>query len=128
MTDTTRTAHAHHATLTMNLSGSAADLADVQRFVFEFIADGRLRGSAEIHTDYSTIGLDELLSFGTDSEAERPRTLLRRGGIRTVADLEGKTADDLLSITNFGQKSLDFLNACLRQQGFPEVSSKPYGR
>ena len=39
--------------------------------------------------------------------SERPRNCLKRAQINTVGELLMKTEDDLLNITNFGQKSLD---------------------
>jgi DNA-directed RNA polymerase subunit alpha len=38
---------------------------------------------------------------------ERPRNCLKRAQINTIGELIGRTPEDLLSITNFGQKSLD---------------------
>src|SRR6202011_2067316 len=39
--------------------------------------------------------------------SERPRNCLKRAQVNTVGELVTKTEDDLLAITNFGQKSLD---------------------
>ena len=39
--------------------------------------------------------------------SERPRNCLKRGQVNTVGELLTKSPDDLLAITNFGQKSLD---------------------
>ena len=39
--------------------------------------------------------------------SERPRNCLKRAQVNTVGELVKKTEDDLLAITNFGQKSLD---------------------
>ncbi len=39
--------------------------------------------------------------------SERPRNCLRRAQVATVGELVRKTEDDLLNITNFGQKSLE---------------------
>ncbi|MFN0092640.1 MAG: DNA-directed RNA polymerase subunit alpha [Acidimicrobiales bacterium] len=39
--------------------------------------------------------------------SERPRNCLKRAQINTIGELIEKTEDDLLAITNFGQKSLD---------------------
>ncbi len=38
---------------------------------------------------------------------ERPRNCLKRAQINTIGELISRTPEDLLSITNFGQKSLD---------------------
>jgi len=39
--------------------------------------------------------------------SERPRNCLKRAQVNTIGELIDKTEDDLLNITNFGQKSLD---------------------
>jgi DNA-directed RNA polymerase subunit alpha len=49
--------------------------------------------------------------------SERPRNCLKRAQINTVGELLTKTVDDLLAITNFGQKSLDEVVAKLDERG-----------
>jgi len=49
--------------------------------------------------------------------SERPRNCLRRAQIQTVGELVTQTPDDLLNITNFGQKSLDEVTAKLDELG-----------
>ena len=49
--------------------------------------------------------------------SERPRNCLRRAQIHTVGELVTKTEDDLLNITNFGQKSLEEVTAKLDELG-----------
>ena len=49
--------------------------------------------------------------------SERPRNCLKRAQINTVGELVLKTEDDLLAITNFGQKSLDEVLAKLDERG-----------
>jgi DNA-directed RNA polymerase subunit alpha len=49
--------------------------------------------------------------------SERPRNCLRRAQIKTVGELVQRTADDLLNITNFGQKSLEEVTAKLDELG-----------
>jgi DNA-directed RNA polymerase subunit alpha len=49
--------------------------------------------------------------------SERPRNCLRRAQIQTVGELVLKTEDDLLNITNFGQKSLEEVAAKLDELG-----------
>ena len=49
--------------------------------------------------------------------SERPRNCLRRAQIKTVGELVQRTGDDLLNITNFGQKSLDEVAAKLDELG-----------
>lgn len=49
--------------------------------------------------------------------SERPRNCLKRAQVNTVAELIEKTEDDLLAITNFGQKSLDEVISKLDERG-----------
>jgi DNA-directed RNA polymerase subunit alpha len=49
--------------------------------------------------------------------SERPRNCLKRAQINTVGELLLKTEDDLLNITNFGQKSLDEVKQKLDERG-----------
>ncbi len=48
---------------------------------------------------------------------ERPRNCLKRAQINSIGDLIERTPDDLLSITNFGQKSLDEVAEKLAKRG-----------
>jgi DNA-directed RNA polymerase subunit alpha len=49
--------------------------------------------------------------------SERPRNCLKRGHINTIGELLLKSTDDLLNITNFGQKSLDEIIQKLDERG-----------
>jgi DNA-directed RNA polymerase subunit alpha len=49
--------------------------------------------------------------------SERPRNCLKRAQVNTVGELVSKTEDDLLAITNFGQKSLDEVLQKLDERG-----------
>ncbi|MGH9209193.1 MAG: DNA-directed RNA polymerase subunit alpha [Acidimicrobiales bacterium] len=49
--------------------------------------------------------------------SERPRNCLKRAQVNSVGELLTKTVDDLLAITNFGQKSLDEVVAKLDERG-----------
>ena len=49
--------------------------------------------------------------------SERPRNCLKRAQVNTVGELLRKTEDDLLAITNFGQKSLDEVIVKLDERG-----------
>jgi DNA-directed RNA polymerase subunit alpha len=55
--------------------------------------------------------------------SERPRNCLRRAQIKTVRELIERTPDDLLNITNFGQKSLEEVIAKLDELGLSLTSS-----
>jgi len=48
---------------------------------------------------------------------ERPRNCLKRDQINTIGELVDRTLDDLLNITNFGQKSLDEVLQKLDERG-----------
>ena len=49
--------------------------------------------------------------------SERPRNCLKRAQVNTVGELVRKSEDDLLAITNFGQKSLDEVLQKLDERG-----------
>ena len=49
--------------------------------------------------------------------SERPRNCLKRAQINTIGELVERTMDDLLGITNFGQKSLDEVLQRLDERG-----------
>ena len=49
--------------------------------------------------------------------SERPRNCLKRAQINSIGELLTKTEDDLLNITNFGQKSLDEVKQKLDERG-----------
>ncbi|HZN14131.1 MAG TPA: DNA-directed RNA polymerase subunit alpha [Acidimicrobiales bacterium] len=49
--------------------------------------------------------------------SERPRNCLKRAQVNTVGELVEKTIDDLMAITNFGQKSLDEVVQKLDERG-----------
>ena len=49
--------------------------------------------------------------------SERPRNCLKRAQINTIGELVDRSLDDLLGITNFGQKSLDEVLVKLDERG-----------
>ena len=49
--------------------------------------------------------------------SERPRNCLKRAQINTVGELLLRSEEDLLNITNFGQKSLDEIKLKLDERG-----------
>ena len=49
--------------------------------------------------------------------SERPRNCLKRAQVDTIGQLLEKTEDDLLAVTNFGQKSLDEVIEKLDERG-----------
>ena len=75
-----------------------------------------------IITDSSSPDLD--LPIEALDLSERPSNCLRRERIQTVGELVQRTAEDLLKITNFGQKSLDEVTAKLDELGLSLASSR----
>ncbi|MBU6329867.1 MAG: DNA-directed RNA polymerase subunit alpha [Acidobacteria bacterium] len=49
--------------------------------------------------------------------SERPRNCLKRAQVNTIGELLQKSVDDLLTVTNFGQKSLDEVIEKLDERG-----------
>ncbi|MBM3805417.1 MAG: DNA-directed RNA polymerase subunit alpha [Actinobacteria bacterium] len=49
--------------------------------------------------------------------SERPRNCLKRGQINTIGELLTRTEEDLMNITNFGQKSLEEIKQKLDERG-----------
>jgi len=49
--------------------------------------------------------------------SERPRNCLKRAQVNTIGELLRKSEDDLLAVTNFGQKSLDEVIVKLDERG-----------
>jgi DNA-directed RNA polymerase subunit alpha len=96
-------------------------------------AGGTLRNLFELLADlddYDALELDEIVQAEVSGQehldlpiealdlSERPRNCLRRAQIQTVGELIEKTEEDLLNITNFGQKSLEEVVAKLDELGF----------
>jgi DNA-directed RNA polymerase subunit alpha len=66
----------------------------------------------------STVGSPDLdLPIEDLDLSERPRNCLKRAQVNSIGELLNKTEDDLLAITNFGQKSLDEVTAKLDERG-----------
>ncbi len=83
---------------------------------------------AEVSEDPPTLELGELSVTTASSPelempiedldlSERPRNCLKRAQVNTVGELLRKSEDDLLAITNFGQKSLDEVKDKLNERG-----------
>lgn len=96
-------------------------------------AGGTLKNLFEMFSDlddYDALELDEIIqpeAAGAEhldlpiealDLSERPRNCLRRAQVQTVGELIEKTEEDLLNITNFGQKSLEEVVAKLDELGF----------
>lgn len=69
-------------------------------------ADGAATGSPDLELPIEDLDL-----------SERPRNCLKRAQVNTIGELLLKTEDDLLAITNFGQKSLDEVLVKLDERG-----------
>ena len=83
---------------------------------------------ANLSDEPQGLELGEVISAGSSSPdldipiedldlSERPRNCLKRAQVNTVGELLMKTEDDLLNITNFGQKSLDEIKVKLDERG-----------
>ena len=87
------------------LMGLFADIGEGRGLDFvEYIPDSS--GSPDLDLPIEALDL-----------SERPRNCLRRAQIKTVGELVERTSDDLLNITNFGQKSLDEVIQKLDERG-----------
>jgi DNA-directed RNA polymerase subunit alpha len=96
------------------LMGLFADIGEGRGLDFvEYIPDSS--GSPDLDLPIEALDL-----------SERPRNCLRRAQIKTVGELVERTSDDLLNITNFGQKSLDEVIAKLDELGL-SLADAPSG-
>lgn len=64
-----------------------------------------------------TVSPDLALPIEDLELSERPRNCLKRAQVNTIGELLEKTPDELLAITNFGQKSLDEVSEKLDERG-----------
>jgi DNA-directed RNA polymerase subunit alpha len=83
---------------------------------------------ADLEDEPMGLELGEVGTIGTGSPdldlriedldlTERPRNCLKRAQINSIGELVDRTLDDLLNITNFGQKSLDEVLQKLDERG-----------
>ena len=98
------------------LSSAGATLQALVQLVAEIGEEpqGLELGEAEVTVSQSP---DIDLSIEELNLTERPRNCLKRAQIDTVGQLLEKSAEDLLAITNFGQKSLDEIYEKLDERG-----------
>ena len=76
------------------------------------------QGLVLTEADAATTGSPDLeLPIEDLDLSERPRNCLKRAQVNTVGELLLKSEDDLLAITNFGQKSLDEVLVKLDERG-----------
>lgn len=130
-------------------STQVGQMTNFDRLILDVETDGSLTPSEAISSAGKTLG--ELLSLFADigegiglelgevavaesaspdldlpiealDLSERPRNCLRRAQVKTVGEIVMKTEDDLLNITNFGQKSLEEVIAKLDELGLSLAS------
>ena len=89
-----------------NLVGLVADLEDAPRAWSWATPASRRSGSPDLDLRIEELDL-----------SERPRNCLKRAQINTIGELVERTMDDLLAITNFGQKSADEVVQRLDERG-----------
>jgi DNA-directed RNA polymerase subunit alpha len=88
------------------LASGAGTLMGIFELISELVADAsRLIVADEVAAEERSPDFD--LPIEELDLTERPRNCLKRAQINTIGDLVERSADDLLAITNFGQKSLD---------------------
>lgn len=98
------------------LASAGATLRTLVQLVEEM--SDELDGLSLAEAPASTSGSPDLdLPIEDLDLSERPRNCLKRAQVNTVGELLTKTEDDLLAITNFGQKSLDEVTAKLDERG-----------
>ena len=89
-----------------SLVGLVADMSDAPLGLELGEVGGSASGSPDLDLPIEDLDL-----------SERPRNCLKRAQVNTVGELLDKTEDDLLAITNFGQKSLDEVMMKLDERG-----------
>lgn len=97
------------------ISSAGKTLRDIM-ILFADLGEGVGLVLGDVQSDYA--GSPDLdLPIEALDLSERPRNCLRRAQIKTVGELVRRTPDDLLNITNFGQKSLEEVTAKLDELG-----------
>ena len=98
------------------IASAAVSLSDLAATVAALVEQPRgLEFTELIDTSTSSPELD--LPIEDLDLSERPRNCLKRAQVNTIGELLTKTEDDLLNITNFGQKSLDEVKEKLDERG-----------
>ncbi|GIU84316.1 MAG: DNA-directed RNA polymerase subunit alpha [Acidimicrobiales bacterium] len=98
------------------LASAGATLRGLMQLVEELSEEPRGLGLGE---PSSVVGISPELEQPIEvlELSERPRNCLKRAQINTLGELVQKTPEDLLAITNFGQKSLDEVIQKLDERG-----------
>jgi DNA-directed RNA polymerase subunit alpha len=97
-----------------------ASAGDTLRTLVSLVADleEAPRGLELGETGSTTSGSPDLdLRIEELDLSERPRNCLKRAQVNTIGELIERTEDELLNITNFGQKSLDEVIQKLDERG-----------
>jgi DNA-directed RNA polymerase subunit alpha len=98
------------------LASAGQTLRTLVRLVAELTEDAEGLELGDVAT--TTSGSPDLDQPIEDLDlSERPRNCLKRAQVNTVGELVLKSEDDLLAITNFGQKSLDEVLQKLDERG-----------
>ena len=98
------------------LASAGATLRSLVQLV-EAISD-EPQGLELVESRHEALGGPDLNLLIEDLDlTERPSNCLKRVQIETLGDLLSKSEDELLAITNFGQKSLDEVNNRLDERG-----------
>lgn len=98
------------------LASAGATLRSLVQLV-EAISD-QPQGLELVESRHEALGGPDLNLLIEDLDlTERPSNCLKRVQIETLGDLLSKSEDELLAITNFGQKSLDEVNNRLDERG-----------
>ena len=98
------------------LASAGATLREIVTLVAEMSESPRGLQLAEI-IDETTQSSDLAMPIEDLDLSERPRNCLKRAQVNTIGELLQKSEDDLLAITNFGQKSLDEVIVKLDERG-----------
>ncbi len=99
------------------LASAGDTLRSLVGLVAEMSDDPQGLELGEVATTTTTGSPDLDLPIEDLDLSERPRNCLKRAQVNSIGELLIKTGDDLLAITNFGQKSLDEVIQKLDERG-----------
>ena len=98
------------------MASAGATLSTLFQLVEDMSSEARGLELGE-QEEVGSVSLDIDLPIEDLDLSERPRNCLKRAQVDTLAQLLEKTEDDLLAVTNFGQKSLDEVIEKLDERG-----------
>jgi DNA-directed RNA polymerase subunit alpha len=99
-----------------SLASAGATLRSLVDLVANLTAEPVALELGEV-SGYSTGNGDLDLPIEDLDLSERPRNCLKRGQVNTIGELLTRSEEDLMNITNFGQKSLDEIKQKLDERG-----------